>query len=106
MDLSDGLASDLPKLCGAIAAVVDDDALPVHEGLGQDEPLRYVYRGGDDYQLLIAASADAGPALKDEADRLGVPLHLIGRFEEGFGARRQSGAPWPAPGFDHFRASP
>lgn len=66
IDISDGLAADVHQLCAAsrCGAVIRRDALPVAietrraaEILGAD-PLKYALEGGDDYELLFAASAD------------------------------------------------
>lgn len=102
MDLSDGLAADLPRLCAAsgVGAEIDVDRLPIHPALRSDpDRLRFLTVGGDDYELLFTAS----PA---NADRIRVlagdtPVHRIGRIVAGSGARLV-GADWPAPAFAHF----
>lgn len=63
MDLSDGLSSDLPRMCDAsgVGALIDAARLPlprVHEqeqkrGL---DALQLALHGGDDYELLFAVS--------------------------------------------------
>jgi thiamine-monophosphate kinase len=65
MDLSDGLSSDLPRLCAAsgVGAQVEIAKLPVaqipnsYRKLGID-PLRLALDGGDDYELLFTARPD------------------------------------------------
>lgn len=105
MDLSDGLAADLPRMCAAsgAGATVDRDAIPVHPDLAGD-PWPAVFGGGDDYQLLFAAP----PAARDAVDALarehGVRAARIGRFHAGSGARLAGGS-WPAPAFAHWSSS-
>ena len=57
IDLSDGLSTDLAHLCeeSAVAAEVDASALPVHPGATLEQALN----GGEDYELLFTAAADA-----------------------------------------------
>ncbi len=96
MDLSDGLAADLPRLCKAssVGAVVAVDAVP-----GRQE---YKLAAGEDYELLVAASP-----LEDLRDlgltRIGqVETSGIVRFVNGRGESVNTGE-----GFDHFgRPSP
>lgn len=102
MDLSDGLAKDLPRLCSAsaVGAVVDPQALPGHPDLG-DAAVDHALRGGDDYQLLLAAPPAARGALTCLARAYGVSVHRIGHAR----AERRvelSGGGWPTPAFDHF----
>lgn len=116
MDLSDGLAADLPRLCarsgtGALVRAAD---LPIHpdtarvcRALGLD-PLDTALRGGEDYALLLAADparCDAlAAAVSAAAD---VPVTRIGEItERGRGLALMSpdgkSLPWPAPAFEHF----
>jgi len=57
LDLSDGLSTALAHLCeeSAVAAEVDGAALPVHSGASLEQALN----GGEDYELLFTASAEA-----------------------------------------------
>lgn len=57
MDLSDGLSTDLARLCteSGLAAEVDADALPVAEGATLEQALN----GGEDYELLFTAPESA-----------------------------------------------
>jgi thiamine-monophosphate kinase len=43
--------------------------------------------GGDDYELLFAAPADAAGSITALSSRLGVPIARIGRIEPGAGVR-------------------
>ncbi|MFO1407044.1 MAG: thiamine-phosphate kinase [Steroidobacteraceae bacterium] len=110
MDVSDGLAGDLAKLCAAsgVGARIDLDALPVSDALAavhdRAAAERYVLCGGDDYELVFtlpAATADeviAGlPA--------GVRVSRIGEIVPGEGVtwlRGGRAVPGSAAGYDHF----
>lgn len=105
MDLSDGLASDLPHILerSAAGAEVDLRAIPVAAGAD----LRTAACGGEDYQLLFTASAAEAAALRaDFAARFGTPLHAVGRIVAGRGITwLRDGKPqrlddWH--GFEHF----
>lgn len=102
MDLSDGLASDLPRLCAAsgVGATLDPAALPLHPALaGLSDPLAIQLGGGEDYQLLFTTAPEA--PVEALARRYGVAVARIGRITEG--ARVELlGRAWPAPAFDHF----
>ena len=54
IDLSDGLADGVRQIgeASGLGAIVDADALPIEEGSTLSEALS----GGDDYELLFAAS--------------------------------------------------
>ncbi len=81
IDLSDGLSTDLHHLCAAsrVAAEIDAASLPLHRlasKLGAEEALRLALNGGEDYELLFTAPADARVP-----KRLGaVPITEIGRI--------------------------
>lgn len=94
MDLSDGLAADLPRLAAAsgVAAVVDAQTLPIDpacravaEAMGVS-PLRLALEGGDDLELLCAIRARSAAYVAGRAEkRLGRPLLRVGRLEAGAG---------------------
>jgi thiamine-monophosphate kinase len=69
MDISDGLAGDLAKLCRAsgVSAAVDLASAPLsaaaREAIAIDPALfETAITGGDDYEILIAARSEAPPA--------------------------------------------
>ena len=104
MDLSDGLAADLPRLCAAsgVGAEIDPLALPVHPALlSSRDSLRFVTAGGDDYELLFTAAPSDADRVRTLAD--GVRVHRIGRIVAGAGARLL-GRSWPEAAFGHFRS--
>ena len=96
MDLSDGLAADLPRLALAsgVRAEVESALLPgpAEARLLDLDPARLAWEGGEDYQLLVAAPKGA---------MLGADWIRIGTCGEGAGVYLD-GQPASA-GFDHFR---
>ncbi|MCB9665615.1 MAG: thiamine-phosphate kinase [Alphaproteobacteria bacterium] len=102
MDLSDGLARDLPRLCAAsgVGAVVRPEALPGHPDLGPDA-LAHQTRGGEDYQLLFTADPAHRAALLALARAHDLRLTAIGHVTEAHGARLE-GRDWPPTAFAHF----
>jgi len=90
MDLSDGLAMDLGRMCRAsgCGARVDCQRLPLstagRKAIAHDASLiDVVITGGDDYELLIAVPPAAVAAFIEDADQLGVALTSIGEFTPG-----------------------
>jgi len=113
IDLSDGIARDLPRLCAAsgVGAVVSASALPVDPAaarvLGKRRALEAALAGGEDYELLFAARAEHEPVLARLGARLGVPVRAIGAIlPRGRGVRLlgRDGRyrPLPRPAFEHF----
>ena len=112
MDLSDGLAGDLPKLAEAsgVAARLCIDQLPLSAALREYAPLQkareLALSGGDDYELLLCVPRQRHQALESAASALGLPLAVIGEMHPGQGVQwLLDGEPVasPALGFDHFR---
>jgi thiamine-monophosphate kinase len=108
IDISDGLAADLGKLCaaGGVGADIDSRELPLSAGLcsaaGAEVRLAFALGGGDDYELLFAAApADRGRIAALEA---GVVLRRIGVVSEIAGVRVDGAVPErdAGHGFDHF----
>ena len=87
MDVSDGLSSDLPRLCAAsgVGADVESEKLPVVQhssalrGPGVDS-LQLALHGGDDYELLFTVRSNRVNMLPKTLH--GVPLTAIGRITE------------------------
>ena len=104
MDLSDGLATDLPRLCRAsgVGATVQPSRLPssaITEALAQ--PLEAMVAFGDDYQLLFTAAPRHRDAIGALARQHHTRVSRIGsiRAEEG---AVLVGTSWPEPAFAHF----
>ena len=117
IDLSDGLASDLRRVCEAsgVGAEVDLRTLPLSPALkayaaavGRD-PVDYALGGGEDFELLFTVP----PTSLDRALRLAtaeVPITAIGRVlprRAGLRVIDASGArrPLPVAGYEHFKGS-
>jgi thiamine-monophosphate kinase len=113
IDLSDGLARDLARLCGAsgVGARVDLASLAVAAGPAPHADERQILAGGEDFELLLAAPPGSLAAMADEfATTFGVPLTRVGAIVPGSGVslRAPDGAerPLPPEGWDHVRPEP
>lgn len=84
MDISDGLVQDLGHLCraGGLGAVIEAALVPLSPAAREAGPawLEVCLTGGDDYELLLAASGEAEPSLRAAAEGANIPLTRIGRF--------------------------
>jgi thiamine-monophosphate kinase len=108
MDLSDGLASDVRRVCdrSGVGCDVDLDLLPVENdtaelarSLGYD-PEVLAATGGEDYELLISAPEQVLDALKES---MALPLTVIGEVTPGDVAFRRGEEPVDGlSGWDHF----
>ncbi|MGE0030000.1 MAG: thiamine-phosphate kinase [Steroidobacteraceae bacterium] len=108
IDISDGLAGDLAKLCAAsgVGADVESRELPLSAGLcsaaGPEARLGFALSGGDDYELLFTAPAAQRASLA--ALEAGAVLRRIGVISDTAGVRIDGAAPEreAGHGFDHF----
>jgi thiamine-monophosphate kinase len=100
MDLSDGLALDLHRLCTASRCGAElNGSLPVFPGARIQQALG----GGEDYELLFAAPAGR----RIPGSIAGLPVTEIGRCLKGKPGRILfGGKPLPASGWDPFRGGP
>jgi thiamine-monophosphate kinase len=94
MDVSDGLAGDLAKLCRAsgLTAEVDIAVVPLSDGaraaLSADGNLiERILTGGDDYEILLTLPAAEFDAFRAAAKSAGVPVTRIGQVRSGQGVR-------------------
>ncbi len=112
MDLSDGLSSDLPRLCASsgVGANVESEKLPVvqHSNAGRGpgvDPLQLALHGGDDYELLFTVPWKMAKGLPRSLR--GVALTPIGRITERPGVKMLEGngheRQLVAGGWDPFR---
>jgi thiamine-monophosphate kinase len=80
MDLSDGLAKDLPRMAAAsgVEFVVDESSLPCSKGCSPEQ----AWGDGEDYELLLAVSARSAASLEKKWARQYPKLRLtkIGQF--------------------------
>ncbi len=93
MDVSDGLAGDLGKLCRAsgVAAVVDVSRVPLSAAAkkasqASSKWLAIALSGGDDYEIVCAVRPNRLAAFQSAARALGVAVTDIGRIVRGSGA--------------------
>lgn len=110
IDLSDGLARDLHRLCRAsgTGAVVETATLPVDSGLPAlpelpTSPRDLALFGGEDYGLLFTVPPERLGAMKKIAARFAV--RRIGRLDGTSQVLLAEGGvftPLPDRGFDHF----
>jgi thiamine-monophosphate kinase len=95
MDVSDGLAGDLAKLCAAsgVSAVIDAPGIPLsapaaallaHGTVG----IEAIVSGGDDYEILCAIPEDRFEAFAQAAGTAGVAVTSIGTVIAGEAAPR------------------
>lgn len=114
MDLSDGLAKDLSRLCEAsgVGARVELARVPVAEALWRAagflevDPLELALAGGEDYELLATIDlTNLERARNDLHERFGVTLTDVGVIiEDGLVAIDTEGreSPLEPKGWDHF----
>jgi len=93
MDVSDGLAGDLAKLCrvsdvGATIAVEKVPLSPAaHQALGAEPGLiETILTGGDDFEVIATVAPDQFEALRREAASANVAMTAIGAIAAGQGA--------------------
>jgi thiamine-monophosphate kinase len=90
LDISDGLAGDLAKLCRAsgVTAQIDAARIPLSaaaRALLAAEPalLEQALTGGDDYEILAAVPTGKAEAFRAGARAAGVAVSEIGRLAAG-----------------------
>jgi thiamine-monophosphate kinase len=90
MDVSDGLAGDLAKVCAAsgVSAVIDVAAIPLSPAASAALAagavnMAEIVSGGDDYELLCAIPQNAFEAFVGAAKAAGVAARAIGTIIAG-----------------------
>lgn len=95
MDVSDGLAGDLAKLCkvSGVSAVIETETLPLsapanallEAGLIEIEAL---VAGGDDYEILCTMPEERLASFLSQAEEAGIAAAVIGEIVAGDAAPR------------------
>jgi thiamine-monophosphate kinase len=92
MDVSDGLAGDLAKLCevSGVSARIEAARMPLSPAAAkalaaQPDLIETIATGGDDYEILAAVPAEKVAAFRDQARTASIPLTEIGVIVEGQG---------------------
>jgi thiamine-monophosphate kinase len=95
MDVSDGLAGDLAKLCSAsgVTAVIDSPSIPTSATAASllsrgAVSLETLIAGGDDYEILCTVPEATAGALVQAARQAGVAVTDIGTIMAGEGLPR------------------
>lgn len=114
MDVSDGLAGDLGKLCAVsgVRADIDVERVPLSEAVrtavaAQPSLIETALTGGDDYEVLATVAPGAVAGLAAAALAAGIALTEIGTVRaEGRGAnfldRAGNALLFKQPSFSHF----
>jgi thiamine-monophosphate kinase len=114
IDVSDGLAGDLAKLCRASGVDVEIGIarVPLSEAAGaalakQPALIETILAGGDDYEVVAAVPPGSVEALRQQASAAGVAVTEIGTVVPGEGRARfvgDEGRPLELahPSFSHF----
>lgn len=114
MDVSDGLAGDLAKLCreSGVSTTIEVERVPMSPAArsalrAAPELIETILTGGDDYEILFTVPADGAAAFGAAAAATGVAVTLIGRIVAGSKAPTftdASGAAlaFSSPSFSHF----
>jgi thiamine-monophosphate kinase len=114
MDLSDGLSSDLRRLCEAskVGAVIRSDFLPTIRATKLDRnhgggPLELALHGGDDYELLFTVSKSKATRLPRSVGGVAItPIGEVTRAREVMVADGSNRSRVLKPrGWDPFRSS-
>ena len=90
MDVSDGLAGDLAKLCGVsgVSAVIDAPSIPLSPAAAAllvrgTVDIETIVSGGDDYEVLCTVPEDSFEAFVQAAGPAGVAVSSIGVIVAG-----------------------
>jgi thiamine-monophosphate kinase len=112
MDVSDGLAGDLTKLCRAsgVSAEIDVARVPLSDAacaaLAADPALlETILTGGDDYEIVLTLAPEKLASLRTAAQACGVAVAQIGRVAAGQGARfmhNGNALTFARPSYSHF----
>jgi thiamine-monophosphate kinase len=114
LDISDGLIADLGHMAetSGADAIIRIDQIPVSDAARAalrtgEMTLTGLLAGGDDYELLFAASPDKRAAIAQASSGLGLDMTRIGTFDAGRGRvvaldAEGSAVDFSTSGFKHF----
>jgi thiamine-monophosphate kinase len=91
MDISDGLATDLPRLAHQcqLAVELDETRLPIHADVPADAAERHriaaALTDGEDFELVFAIDQKVAGSLDSVPRDLGVSFTAIGSLQPGQG---------------------
>ncbi len=113
MDISDGLALDLSRMCAASRVCRRRGVLNTSIGGGNRRfsgiagSISAILSGGDDYEILCAVPADRTAAFETASGGGGVPVTRIGIMKAGerapaFIQADGTSLELPVEGFQHF----
>lgn len=112
MDISDGLSTDLARMCAASGCGAVIDRVPVADSarsmaqLRNEDPLMYAVAGGEDYELLVSVAPRAFDYLSARFEKhFGKPLLRVAQARPGSGlhiVREGCEEPLAPLGWDHF----
>src|ERR1700722_17799469 len=117
MDVSDGLAGDLAKLCEAsgVSAAIDAPSIPLSASAAKllargSVGIESIVAGGDDYEILCTIPEDRFEAFAQKARQAAVAVTSIGTIIAGTSAPGfldAHGRPIPLPrlSYSHFQDS-
>jgi thiamine-monophosphate kinase len=90
MDVSDGLAGDLAKLCEAsgVSAVIEASGIPLSTAAATlldrgTIGVEAIVSGGDDYEILCAIPQANIDSFKQAAQTAGIAITVIGKITAG-----------------------
>ena len=114
MDISDGLALDLSRMCDAstVSGEVEIASIPLSAAasaaaMASPRAIEVILSGGDDYEILAAVPSEHCAAFETASEQAGVPVTKIGATKAGAGGPvflRPDGTALAlaAKGFEHF----
>jgi len=89
IDISDGLSSDLNRICSQskVGAIVEAQKIPIAEAAKKyDDPLIAALNDGEDFELLFTLSADEFKKLRTQWD-MDLVISEVGSITQEFGMR-------------------